>query len=311
MKRLIREILLENRSLKLTAIFLALVLWLFVRGDPGAEKVITVPLEIQMPRNMEITSERPISVEVTLRGTISNMWFGQPVPTCSINLQGADEGKHVIPLTQANVRIARTSGIEVLKVTPARVTLALERTVSKEVPIVVPIRGEPALGYEIYSKSLKPASVVITGPRSDIERIGEIPTEAVSLNGQKQSIRMFLNLNVADRMVRTSVATPIEVDIEVGRRRKVVTVPNVTVTTDDSAYTTVPRQISVQLYVPVSFSESFIQTALSATVETKNLDSPQLPAKVKPGVRFTRELDPAIIIKGIQPAEVTVRRDGQ
>jgi hypothetical protein len=76
-----------------------------VRGDPGAASVITVPLEIRIPRNVEITNERPRSVEVTVRGTASSPWFGQPSPSCVIDLQSAEEGQHVAPLTPDNVRI--------------------------------------------------------------------------------------------------------------------------------------------------------------------------------------------------------------
>ena len=141
MKRFAKEYLLENWTLKATSLLLALILWLFVRGEPGGpERVVSVPLEVQLPRLMEITNERPNTVEVTLRGAM-NTWFNQPLPTCVVDLQGYGEGRHVIPLTPETVRTAKGSGIEVMQVTPARVTLVLERTISREVPITVPVAG--------------------------------------------------------------------------------------------------------------------------------------------------------------------------
>jgi len=93
MKRFFQELLLENWSLKLTAVLLSLILWLFVRGEPGPERVVAVPLEVLLPRQMEITNQRPTSVEVTMRGAaFSNMLFSQPLPTCIIDLQDAKEG---------------------------------------------------------------------------------------------------------------------------------------------------------------------------------------------------------------------------
>src|SRR5512143_3534125 len=142
MKRFIAEYVLENWSLKMTALLLSLVLWMFVRGEPGPERVVAVPLEVQLSRNMEITNQRPTSVEVTMRGAaFSNMLFNQPLPTCIIDLQGLKQGRHVITLNTENIRIPKGSGIEVLQVNPARVTVVLEQTVSKEVPITIPIRG--------------------------------------------------------------------------------------------------------------------------------------------------------------------------
>jgi YbbR domain-containing protein len=217
MKHFIKEILLENWSLKATAIFLALVLWLFVRGEPGPARVVAVPLEVQLPRHMEITNERPTTVEVTMRGAVfSNMWFSQPLPNCIIDLQGNSEGEHVIKLSPENVRVPKGSGIEVFQVNPARIVIFLQQTVSKEVPVTASIRGTPARGFEVYSKQIKPASVIISGPRSHIESINEIPTEAVSINEERQSKRFFVSLNLKDNFVRTSLNNPIQVDVLIG-----------------------------------------------------------------------------------------------
>ena len=78
MMRFIKNLFLENWNLKTTALLLALILWLFVRGEPGAITVVDVPLEIQVPPSMEITNERPATIEVTMRGTaLSKTWFGR------------------------------------------------------------------------------------------------------------------------------------------------------------------------------------------------------------------------------------------
>jgi YbbR domain-containing protein len=221
MKRFIKEILLENWSLKATAILLAMVLWLFVRGEPGSERVVAVPIEVQLPRNMEITNDRPTTVEVTMRGAaFSNMWLSQPLPNCVIDLHGDSEGEHVIKLSPENVSIPKGSGIEVLQVNPARIVVVLQQTVSKEVIVKVPIRGTPAQGFEVYSKQIRPPSVIISGPRSHIERVNEISTESVSINDQRRSGRFFVSLNLKDNFVRTSLNNPIQVDVLIGPRRK-------------------------------------------------------------------------------------------
>jgi len=74
------KLLLENWTLKLTALFMAYVLWLLVRGDPGAMRVLSVPLEIRVPRNFEITSERPTTVDVTVRGSSATIAFSMSLP---------------------------------------------------------------------------------------------------------------------------------------------------------------------------------------------------------------------------------------
>ena len=62
MKRFFKEYFLENWTLKATALLLALILWLFVRGEPGAERVVAIPLEVRISHQMEITNERPATI---------------------------------------------------------------------------------------------------------------------------------------------------------------------------------------------------------------------------------------------------------
>ena len=312
MKRFIKEYVLENWSLKATAVLLSLIIWLFVRGEPGPERVVSVPLEVQVPRQMEITHERPTSVEVTMRGAaFSSMWFSQPLPTCVVDLQRANEGEHVITLTPENVKTSKGSGIEVLQVNPARVTLVLEQTVSKEVPIVVPVRGEPASGFDVYGRFSKPLTIVITGPRSRIEPVREIPAEAVSISGQKQPVRFFVALNIKDNAIRTPLNNPVQVDIQIGPRRKLFTVAQIPVATDDPTYVISPKQIAVQVLAPADSAAELAPADFSAFVSTKNLNAAP-PVKTKPQVGIVNnKLSGDVIIKDVYPSEVVIRRSGK
>ena len=221
MKRFLREYLLENWTLKATALLLALMLWVFVRGEPGPERVVTIPLEVQLPSQMEIVNQRLSTIEVTMRGAaLSGKWFNSPLPTCVIDLQKAKEGEHTVTLTPDNVRTPKGSGIEILQVNPTRAVLMLERTVSKEVPIIVPLRGKPPRGFEVYGKSQNPASLTITGPRTRIESIADVSTEPITLSDQKQSARFFVNIYLKNSAIRTSWVNPVQVDIQIGPSQK-------------------------------------------------------------------------------------------
>src|SRR5512136_2899640 len=167
---LVKDVLLRNWGVKLTSILLAFLLWLAVRGEPSAEVVVTVPLEIILPADMQITSERPGTVEVTLRGMARSMWFGQPLPSCRVDLGQAGEGEHDVPLLPEDVRVPRASGLEVISIRPSRVRLTLEKIISREVPIRM-IRGEPPLDLEVYSVTVEPPVVTLTGPRSHVQGI--------------------------------------------------------------------------------------------------------------------------------------------
>jgi hypothetical protein len=309
MRHFVRKYLLENWTLKATAFFLALVLWLFVRGEPGPERVIAVPLEVHVPRQMEITNERPYTVEVTMRGApLSNLWFGQSIPTCVVDLQGASEGEHVVTLTRDHIKLAKASGVEVVQVVPARVTIVLERTVSKEVPIIIPVRDDPPKGYEIYKKTAQPAMVVVSGPRSRIDPIQEILTETVSIEGQKQLARYYVRLDLKDDSIRTSVEPPVQVDVLIGPRRRLQTIAQIPITLDDAAFEISPGYLSVQVLAPPDAAEKLTPDIIQASVETKRIDVSKLPARIRPSVRLLNTLDGTTEIREIRPSEIEIHR---
>ena len=236
------------------------------------------------------------------------MLFNQPLPTCIIDLQGAKEGEHIITLTPENVVTPKGSGIEVLQVNPVRVTLVLERTISREVPVTVPVRGEPVQGFEIYGKSAKPSTVTITGPRSRIDSINVVPTEAVQVSGQKQNTRFMVGLSIKDNAVRTALNTPIQVDIRIGARRKLSTIGQVPVATDNPDFTTSPKYVSVRVLAPADSTAALKPSDFTAAVVTKTLDPARLPAKVEPHVAILSNPNGAMIIKDFAPSEVLVRK---
>lgn len=302
------QVLLENWALKLTAIFLALIVWLVVRGEPGAERVITIPLEISIPRNMEVVNNRPNAVDVTLRGFSASMWLIQPM-SCNVDLRTAGEGEHIVPLTPENISLPRTAGLEIVGIRPARVAINLERTISKQVPTSVATSGDPASGYDVYSKSANPPAVLVSGPRSHVVDIKEVSTESVPLSDQTGPIRTYVNLNVPDAMVHTTPFGPVQVNIDIGVHRRTVTVRHVPVVANEPGVIIRPPWISVQLLVPANYAKPITPADLSATAAVEDLDESGSEAKVKPQVKFTNPADSAaIIIKEIQPAEVTVKK---
>jgi YbbR domain-containing protein len=308
MRRFIRDYLLENWNLKITALLLALIVWLFVRGEPGPERVVLVPLEVLVSHHMEITGDRPSMIEITMRGAaFSGAVFGQTLPTCTIDLQSASEGSHVVPLTLDNIKVPKGLGVEIVRVNPPRVTIVLERTISKRVPVVVPIQGEPAKGYEIYGKSSTPSSIIVTGPRTHIEALNEIATDAIAISEEKQSTRFFLNLTLKDGSIRTSVSQ-IQVDIHIGPRRKSATVSHVPVLIKDETFVAVPRQLSVQVFAPPDLIRDLTPADFHAEVNVEAMDTTKLPAKAKPQVQLLNSFNEAVIIQNILPPEVLVQR---
>jgi YbbR domain-containing protein len=309
MRRRIKALFLENWTLKAIALFLALFLWIFVRGEQGPERVVTVPLEVRLPRQMEIINKRPTSIEVTMRGApVSNLWFSQPLPACVIDLQTAGEGEHVVPLTPDHIKLSQGSGIEILQMNPTRITIVLEPTVSKEMPIAIPVRGEPAKGFEVYSKHSKPATVIISGPRSRISEMQEVQTAPISLEGRNQSNQFFAALNLKDSSIRTSIQDPVLIEVTIGPIRRLHTIHKVTVTVDNAAFSTTPKQIDIQVLAKPDSIPEITPMDFRVVFKTNSSNIANLPMRRKPVVEILNDFNGSLSIKAIHPSEVTLRR---
>jgi YbbR domain-containing protein len=298
----IKEKLLENWFLKLSAIVLAWILWLFIQGEPGTVTIVAASVRvINLPPQMEISSDFPSEVQVTMRGT------SQPL-TCTIDLQNAKEGTNKFNLTGNDIKSQKGLGVEVSKINPSQVTLILEGRVSKEVPIAVQVEGDVADGFDIYETITDPEKVEITGPRSHIEDVEEISTEKIDLNGLKQDVNFRVDLNVNDGMIHPSITDPIWVEIRIGPHRKLYVVKKVTVAVGNESLVASPEQIDIQVKAPENLQPKLVPNNFSVTIGPGNYDEATSPVKAKPLIIFQRDWVGKIKVLGTIPSEVTIRK---
>jgi hypothetical protein len=199
----------------------------------------------------------------------------------------------------------RTTGVEVVALRPARVTIVLERTTSKEVP-VNPALGEPPAGYEIYSWSVFPRTVVITGPRTQVDRVREVQTERVPLENAREPFRTWVQLNIADPDLHSNQAGPLEVGVDLGPRRTTHTVAQIPVVIDDETLTVAPPRISVTILAPAVLADALKPEDFVAIVPAQAIEPSAESARIKPNVTLKEPRGQLVVIKTVP--EVVVRR---
>jgi YbbR domain-containing protein len=306
---IIREFLLQNWWIKLAALLLAYVIWLLVRSGEG-ERIITVPLVVQVPRNMRIVSERPATVEVAALG-VPNLSGSLPNLSYVINLQSAGEGEQTVALTPKGVQIGPASGVTVVSVSPSHITFVLERVISKDVPVRVIVQGSPDPGFDLYQVTCQPDIVHVIGPRSDINPLKELVTEPISVAGQKRSFQQTVNFNLQGDDINTSPVA-VEVRVELGTHRTERTLKIPLTVLGDEGLNANPPFVSVSVLVPATFKGQLAAGDWKATVAVP--DGRPLPDRVvvKPEIKFSGDPDAGIVIRKIAPEEVTLlRRTGK
>ncbi|MFN2257328.1 MAG: YbbR-like domain-containing protein [Desulfuromonadaceae bacterium] len=201
--------MLNNWPIKLLSLAFALVLWLFVMGEQDTEVGFTVPLEIKnVPAGLIIANQIPGHVDVRLTGSrtlLANIQ-GSDLEV-SVDLHDAKPG--ITTFRSLDERLNLPRSIVVSRMSPSYVDIKLERLVQKEVPLQVVFDGTPASGYSIEEVMAAPDVVIVEGAESEMKRVNKVETEAVDVNGLKDSFSLTVPIDyngIYTRLVKVKTA---------------------------------------------------------------------------------------------------------
>src|SRR5437867_10928365 len=216
--RQLRHWLIYNWHLKLISLILAVMLWMVVATETSSELGMEVPLEYRnIPAQLEITGDTTNTVQVRLRGS-SNVIRDVSAKDVSttIDLSNMRPGEKILPLSPQNVQAP--FGAEVIRVNPSSVRFNLERTLTKTVPVVPTILGQPADGFEIGAVRVNPSKVEIEGPESRINTLTSIATIPIRLDRRQTQIGQTADLDIPDAQIRLQRPAPVVIRVEIRRK---------------------------------------------------------------------------------------------
>lgn len=295
----------RNLGLKALAVVAATLLWLSVSSDPVVERSLRVPLEFQnVPATFEIVGDVPATVDVRVRGTARQVGAIEPGQGVAVlDLQGAREGARLFNLLANDVRLP--FGVQVVQVNPSTVSLSIERTGTKRVPVVPVVAGEPPEGYSTGAVTVEPEEVEVLGPESHLTRLERATTESVSLVGQRQTVVDRVTVGVNDPMLRLRQPVTAVVTVEVTQTPIERTVEGVPVRFlglgDGQRAVALPPRVSVVVRGGRDVLAELDAGEIDVAVDCAGLRSGRytLPVRFTETARFT--------IVSSDPASVTVR----
>jgi YbbR domain-containing protein len=211
----LRYWLAHNWSLKLISVALAVMLWMLVVKETSSEIGMEVPLEFRnIPAQLEITGDTTNMVQVRLRGSsnVIRQISARDVST-TIDLSKMRPGNKIVPLSPQNVQAP--FGAEVTRVNPSSVRFNLERTMTKAVPVVPTIAGQPSDGFEAGKVVVDPGRVEVEGPESRVNSLESIATVPIRLERRQSLIEQTADLDVPDPQIRLAHPGPVRVQVEI------------------------------------------------------------------------------------------------
>src|ERR1051326_389805 len=216
----LRHWLTHNWLLKLISVVLAVMLWMLVAAETSSEIGMEVPLEFRnIPSQLEITGDTTNVVQVRLRGSpnVIRQISVKDVST-TIDLSKMRPGDKIVPLSPQNVQAP--FGAEVIRVNPSSVRFNLERTMTKMVPVVATVMGQPSEEFEIGKVTIDPSKVEVEGPESRVMILESIATVPIRLDRRQTHVEQSADLDVPDPQIRLAHPGPVNVQVELRRKGK-------------------------------------------------------------------------------------------
>jgi YbbR domain-containing protein len=158
----------RNLVLLLWALGMAILVWVAATNEENPNRAGTfgnpIPVEqTGLEPGLVILETSGDTVVVTLQGP-KDGW--DALRTSSfyawLDLSGVEPGRHDLQV------FARCSVpyMTIVKTEPERITVHLERSVQKKVPVQVNILADPPLGYGVGTYTVQPDEVTVSGPES-------------------------------------------------------------------------------------------------------------------------------------------------
>ncbi|MDR2607044.1 MAG: hypothetical protein LBC57_01515 [Treponema sp.] len=186
----------ENWPVKVLSIVLALILFVFHRMSTLEDRFFSVPLDVELNQNLLPASSYTRMIRVTLRGEANSIY---PILEDDIKAY-IDLKKYTRPGSyRATVQIRKEGTaleVEPLQIScdPMEISLELDQRISKYVPLIPSLQGNPAPGYEMVSYTLSPTQVVVDGPLTLLGELSELNTDFIDLDGRNEDFSIDVGI---------------------------------------------------------------------------------------------------------------------
>ncbi len=304
--------LLRNIRLKLGALALALVSWYAINGIISNEiRIDAIPVSIQVSPGWALVDSSSETADVRFRGSQADVRsLRRDNVQVMVDVRGREtEGVLTVPIRLDHVRTA--GGARAVWARPEFITLTLDREHVVSLPVKVELVGDPPPGYSTGSVRSTPATVQVSGPLSQLEKVDQILTLPVDVSGRVQPFQARAGLLPPHAVWEVRMQPErVTVDVELVERSSTVDFPGIPVRTLTRGGHLLglgiqPDVVTVQLKGQPEVLRNINPADIQAFVDCTGLNSVaeyELPVRIHVPVRVSVEkVDPPLIGVTVSP----------
>lgn len=209
---------LRTWGLRALALGIAIALWFSISLEDRealSERLVEAGVSYDRPRGYIILDQEP-SVRVRVRGSSKQVRELNPyLVNVQVGLTQPAAGIFNVTLGPDNVLLP--DGLEVVSIEPNAIRVELETEVTKRLPVVPKLVGEPAAGSVLEEPVVFPNQVLVAGPKSMVERTESLETASISLDGHALTFEVEVTVVPPDPLVQ--IVQPTRVTVRLPMRQ--------------------------------------------------------------------------------------------
>ena len=195
----------------------AVMLWTVANSTSPVERPFDVPVETTgVPEGLVVISQDYDRVNIRVRGSRAGLASLTATDLVYVaDLSSAEPGRnhHEVDVTTLAGSLPR--GADVVSRAPLSIDFVLEEKQTRSVAIRLDVTGEPAEGFRVVSTTLSPERATVTGARTEVLGLKEVPTEKLDISGARAPIQRRVKLVQGGRHVWLDGIEEIEVRIDI------------------------------------------------------------------------------------------------
>lgn len=202
-------------GLRLLALGLAIGIWFNASVEDRlelSERLVEASVSYNRPRSFVIMNQLQ-SVNVRLEG---NRKAIRQIAPYEVNLQvdllnQTEPGTYTVNLTSDMLLLPE--GLEVVAIEPNVIQVELEREITRRIPVVPQLVGQPAGDTKLQEPEVFPNQVLVAGPESLVNRTESLRTRPIRLDGHTATFEVIVPVDPPDPLVQ--VVQPTQVTVRV------------------------------------------------------------------------------------------------
>jgi len=216
--RKVRDWVVENWPVKLTALVLATVLWAVVAAQETTTQLVPVTLEVQPPEGRGFTSELP-QVQARYAGTLRELikLYESP-PTIRKSIPDTITGtSYTVELGPGDLETIENANVVAQEVQPHEITITLDDVVQRSIRVVSRVRIVPDSAHARFGDIIVlPSTVTARGPEALVGEIRSISTITLDTGKVRSPLTLTVPLDTSGLgAVRVEPAS-VQVSAEIG-----------------------------------------------------------------------------------------------